>query len=480
MLALAPAALAQSTPPPKGQLTAQAVQLDVPATVTLTGSGAADLLLTLESAATVTVSARSLEQSGALDTTLEVLDSTSTRLSFNDDHGTTSSDFAPYDSLVQDLSLNPGSYIVRVSTFSGAGEGAVEVLVSAGGATAQTGGGETEVIAGSVAQNATYTHQFEGAANETVTITVRATDGMFDPSVQLLGAGGKLLIENDDHATSDSNLTALDSRISDYTLAQAGTYTIAVNGFAGAAGQFELTIERGGGSSASTSTSTTMTGGDIDVVEGAVRQDETFTYTLEGTAGDVYVFTAIGTDESFDPRLVLYDTEDVAFASNDDHGSTDETLEIYDSRLGNVILPVDGSYYLDVSGYQGAPGSFELTVERIATGAPVGAGTEEVVSGSIQQGGTFVHGFSAQAGDYVTIVVRAVSEEFDPVVGLFDNSDNLLAANDDNSEFHVRRLGFLDSKISNYAITESGEYEIEVISYGDGAGSFAVTITTVR
>ena len=80
----------------------------------------------------------------------------------------------------------------------------------------------------------------------------------------------------------------------------------------------------------------------------------------------------------------------------------------------------------------------------------------------------------------MTIVVRAVSEEFDPLVGLFDSSDNLIAANDDNSEFHIRRLGFLDSKISNYMITETGEYEIEVISYGDEAGSFAVTITTVR
>lgn len=481
MLALAPAALAQTTPPPKGQLTAQAVQLDVPTTATLTGSGAVDLLLTLDSAAVVSVSARSLEASGALDTTLEVLDSTNTRLSFNDDHGTTNADLAPYDSLVQDLSLNAGTYTIRVSTFSGAGQGAVEVLVSSGGAAAQTGGGESEVIIGSVAQNGTFTHQFDAEANETVTITVRATDGTFDPSVQLLGAGGKLLIENDDHATNDPNLTALDSRISDYTLAQAGTYTLAIRGFGGAAGQFELTIDRGGASSSSSSSSSSSTaGGDVDVVAGSVRQDETFTYTLEGTAGDVYVFTAVATDESFDPRLVLYDPEDVAFASNDDHGSMDESMNIYDSRLGNVILPADGTYYLDVSGYQGGPGAFELTVERIATDAPVGPGTEEVVSGTIQQGGTFVHGFSAQAGDYVTIVVRAVSEEFDPLVGLFDSSDNLLVANDDNSEFHIRRLGFLDSKISNYMITETGEYEIEVISYGDEAGSFAVAITIVR
>lgn len=465
---------------------AETISANVPITVDLTGSGAVDLIYSGSSGEIISVTARSLEPDGVLDTTVEVLNAGGTRLAFNDDHGTARSNLASFDSFIGDLKLlSAGDFTIRVSTFSGAGAGQVEVLVmSDSGTSAPTveptstesrePEGE-EVITGVVPDNDRFTQSISVQPGDVLTVTVRATDNVLDPRVALIDPGGAVVAENDDHASDDMSLARFDSRISDFAIIDGGRYTIQITAFGGAGGSFELTIERTSG----LDTTPTPTSETVETLQDSIGAGETFTHEFSARAGDVYVITASALEADFDPRLAVYDSANEEIFSNDDHGTSDAGIAPLDARIINLIMPSTGDYVVEVSGYQESAGEFELTLERVATGAPTGSGTDQVFTGDVRANGTFTETFEARVGDYVTITVRAVSEDFDPRLSLISPDGVIVADNDDHGT-SAANIGFLDSRIHNYFITESGTYTIEVQGYRGSAGSFAVTVTTLR
>ncbi|MFN8531863.1 MAG: hypothetical protein U0670_24930 [Anaerolineae bacterium] len=431
---------------------------------------------------TVNIVAHSVD--GALDTTLTLQDATGTQLAFNDDHGS-DRDLNNFDSLITQQELrSAGTYSVVVSTFSGSGAGAVEVTVETQAAVVPTTssvkgsdtGTEPIVVQGQVGNNETYSYSFNGTAGETVTITARATDNSLDTVLELYGPSGESVADNDDHGTNDPALATYDSRVSNVRLSSTGSYTVRVRGFAGASGSFELTIERSG--TGNTPSNNTNNNGPqtIDTVSDTLRSGDTYTYNLSANAGDVYTITAHGVDETMDTILELYDADGNYLTGNDDHSSNDPSLNTYDSRISRYIFQQSGDYLVDLSGYRDASGRFELTIERVATGAPVGEGTDQIFTGQIQANGSFTQDFTVQAGSYVTVTVRSLSNEFDPSVALISPDGVLLESNEDVG--NDLTLGFYDSRISNFIVTSGGTYTVEVTGYRSSAGSFALVINT--
>ena len=98
-----------------------------------------------------------------------------------------------------------------------------------------TGGGTItygQTVTGTITSGGTNTWTFTGNAGDVVTIAVNAgSPPTLDPTVTLNGPSGTQLAFNDD-ITFGVNLNAL---ISNFTLPQAGTYTIIVAGFGGTA-----------------------------------------------------------------------------------------------------------------------------------------------------------------------------------------------------------------------------------------------------
>ena len=467
---------------------AQTIVANTPVEIQLTGSGPVDLVYMGSVNEVISVTARSLETGGAVDTTLEVLDANNTRLSYNDDHGTTRADLDSYDSYIRDLKLtSDGEVIIRVNSFSGVATGRVEVLVESSDVAAppstpvaQSGG--SEVVNGNVPTGGTYDHTITAQQGEILTITVRSLDNSLDPKVALVDSSGSILIENDDHGTNDTSLDRYDSQIGGYTLPSSGTFTVQVSGFGGSGGAFELTIEREQGGVVATPRTVGTPGTiaeDVQTVQGSIRPNDTFTYHLEAQAGDVYTITVRAITNDFDPRVSVYDPAENFLITNDDHGSSARDLGVFDSRISNLILRESGRYTINVNGYQTSAGDFELIIERVDTGAPTGQGTDQVFTGEIRPNGTFTQTFEAQAGDYVTITVRALSTDFDPRVALVSPDDVIVADNDDVGTSDPN-LGVFDSRIHNYRVTESGTYTVEVQGYQTSAGSFALTITTIR
>ncbi len=105
----------------------------------------------------------------------------------------------------------------------------------AGGGTITYG----QTVTGTITSGGTNTWTFTGNAGDVITIAVNAgSPPTLDPTVTLNGPSGNQLAFNDD-ITDNVNLNSL---ISNFTLPQAGTYTIIVAGFGGTAGPYTLTL----------------------------------------------------------------------------------------------------------------------------------------------------------------------------------------------------------------------------------------------
>lgn len=472
----------------------QTIALNEPVIVELTDAGPVDLILQAEEGTVITVTARSLAET-TIDTTLEVLDSNNVRLAFNDDHGTGSADLRTFDSLISELKLQAtGTYIIRVNSFTGLASGPVEVLVVDAAqrpASAQMtvpGEPSTEVITGVVADNQSFRHNVMLFAGDRVTITVRAMDNLFDPKVALVDSANSALADNDDHGSDDPTLGRYDSRISDYLVRADGVYGIIIQGFAGTGGSFELTVERRPDEpgmppvpshSGQTQGLDLTNGNAVETVDGSIGSSETFTHSLFARAGDVYTITARATNPNFDPQLTLRDADQRILIANDEHGTSDASLRFLDARIHNYIIESDGTYFIDVTGFRNSFGTFTLTIELIAQNAPLTQPIDQIFTGQIGVGEVFTQTFEAQAGDFVTISVRTLSQGFDPQVALVSPSGLIVADNDDHGT-NASDIGFLDSRIHNYPIVESGTYQIEVTGYRASAGTFAVIISTIR
>jgi hypothetical protein len=450
-----------------------------PITITLSGSPV-DLIYRAPEAQTITVQARSLVGS-MVDTTLEVLNAAQVRLAYNDDHGTTRANLAPFDSLISALELPAaGDYIIRVGTFNSASAGQVEVALTLGGAPAAPDLGDTpiETVRGEVPSGGRFVYPVQFAAGTSVTITVRAADNTLDPKVALIAPDGSTAASNDDHGTSDANLGRYDARIADFVIASDGQHTIEVTGFGGVGGVFDLIIER---ASASDQPRPQL---DVETVRGTVDAIVPFQHYIDANVGDVLVITAAAISESLDVDVGIYDMQDNLLEGSYEHGSADPNLFFYDARISNFIVQQTGRLLIEVVGYRAgsaerAAGDFTLTIERVGTGAPLGTGTDAVFLGEIAPNGRFVQPFTAQAGDFVTITVRALTSGFDPVVALLSPDGVQLANNDDHGAIN-RLLGSLDAQIVRFRIPSDGEYTVEVSGYRGAAGSFGITITTIR
>lgn len=479
---------ANPTPTPAGAValpTGGSLTAGTPVVVQLTGAGPVDLAYSGAAGESVTISARSTS-TPSVDTTVELLDLSGIRLGYNDDHGTTRTDLARFDSLISDVALpGAGTYTVRVNSFSGLGQGTVEVLLQSGGGNAvpptPSASSGADVVTSVLEAGSSAEFPLTGTAGEVVTITVRALDNALDPRVALVSPAGTTLIENDDHRTTDQSLGRFDSRIADFSLPETGTYTMRVNGFGGSGGSFELTVERGGGSLPPAPTPTAgvsinVTGGQ-QVITGTVEQNGLFQHPLTVQPGNTYTFTVRGSG-TFDPVLLIRDASGGLISGNDDHNSSDGSLGRFDSRVLNYVFQIAESVTVDIEEYDGEPGSFTLTIDRIDDSAPLGNGTEQVFTGQISANGTFSQTISAQAGDYVTIVVRGLTSDFDPVVALISPSGVLITDNDNHSS--EQNIGDFDSFLRNVLITETGEHTIEVTGVRGSAGSFALTVRTLR
>lgn len=225
------------------------IQHDQPLTIQLDGEGWTELTYTAASAEWVAISARSLEEAGVLDLTLEILGPQGRRVAggFADDHTTADSPYAPTDALLPQLYLPaPGDYRLRINSFNGVSVGQAEVLVSEVDRfrVQSTETSDQRQLLVYLPANDIYYYTFAGQAGETLTITVRDTSGTLDLLLTLVDAEGTLLASNDDHPVFSTGLDLFDAALVGLTLPAGGVYTLEVRDFLGMSGTLEVLLDR--------------------------------------------------------------------------------------------------------------------------------------------------------------------------------------------------------------------------------------------
>ncbi|MBI5668915.1 MAG: hypothetical protein HZC41_12990 [Chloroflexi bacterium] len=230
-------AAAQSLEPVPGK----ALLPGQPIRIQMTGDGPVDLVYYAAEPATISVYARSLDDSdSAVDTTLDVFGPDGTSLASNDDLNLDSGDAG-----IEDLSLlAAGAYRIRLGTFVANETGGVEVELVVGDAAPDTG----DVIAGEIVNGQPFEHNFRGQAGEIVTITALATDPPspnLDLALAVYSPDGTQLGYDDDSGPQ-AGLGDRDPALIELELPDDGEYRIEVSSYLNINGAFELRIEANG------------------------------------------------------------------------------------------------------------------------------------------------------------------------------------------------------------------------------------------
>ncbi len=326
------------------------------------------------------------------------------------------------------------SYMITVSSFAEGVSGSFTLILE----TSESGGqptptptsdGDTislgQTINGSLdagQQWATYT--FEGESGQTLSITARSEE--FDTYLRVSDSSGVELAYDDD---SGGNL---DSRINLFRVPSNDTYTITVESYDGAYGDFTLEL----GESTVRNIEYTQT------IDETLESGEVATYRFGGNAGENVVINLNG---DFDTYLSLADSNGVTLIENDDAGSSNNSL------IGPYALPADGTYFIYVRSYDNTTGGrYTLRMDRaelirLSYGEDLNAIFEA-------EGGPMYFEFEGSFGDVVTI--RADSNTgLDTALVLIDPNGYQLIADEDGG------AGY-DPEILNFALDQDGLYII--------------------
>lgn len=197
------------------------------------------------------------------------------------------------------------------------------------------------------------------------------------------------------------------------------------------------------------------------------------TWTLNGSAGDIISLfaTDLQRRDTFDMSLRVFAPDGSEIAFNDDQRGTD-LWSAFDSAISSLTLPADGRYTVVVESVQNTAGEYVLayTAERrfvledqavTLTGA-----LSDVIP--VQR-----WAFAGQQGQTITITMRAVRGDLDPLLTLRLADGRLLERNDDGAD---PELG-TDAQIFRVTLPRTETYYLEASRFNfTGAGDYSLVI----
>ena len=258
-------------------------------------------------------------------------------------------------------------------------------------------------VAGTVDESGPSVWDFVGLEGEAVDIIVEP-EGDFDVVVDVLDENGASILPDGevDDSFGAEEILAL-------AIPASGNYAITVRGFADETGNYQLTIVEAGGE---ITTSPPVTGGEGeaiaygDFVSGAVDDaNPVAAYSFSGAADEVVgmIITPAG---EFDAVIDVVDAAGNSLLSRERDASFGQENVL-------VSLPADGVYTVNVYGFDGAAGSFDMQLGFPLTNVVIAAG-DTLEAEDEGEGHAFP--FTAlQAGDMIGIYVEP-SEDLDVAI----------------------------------------------------------------
>jgi hypothetical protein len=358
----------------------------------------------------------------SVDAYLELLDGNGTLLEEDDDGG------EGYNSKLMYLLPTSGRYFIRTTSIST--PGSYELTLTRQELPTLRFG---QTVTSSTDVETLW--QFEGEAGTFVSLAMDGIDESVDAYLELLDGNGTLLEEDDDGGDGlNSWLMRLLSRSDRYIVR-----TTSID----APGRYELTLNRQEPSAlrlGQTVTSSTS---------------EDVLWQFEGEAGTFISLAMDGFDEDFDAYLQLMDANYTLLAEDDDGG------ENWNSRLAH-FLPASDRYFVRATSI-GIEGRYDLTLTDIEPGT---LSDSEIITATTDT--QILWQFEGQAGEFISLSMNGIDEDFDAYLQLMDANYTLLAEDDDGGENWNSHL--------SYSLPASGRYFVRATSIGT-QGDYELTLT---
>jgi len=179
--------------------------------------------------------------------------------------------------------------------------------------------------------------------------------------------------------------------------------------------------------------------------------------------------------EAFDPVIWIVDSNNRLIAYND---NADEQSN---AAINNLYLLPD-SYTVYIDSFNGvSEGGVTLSLNRTD---PFDTAIEPSESGvfinaTLPEDAIFEYEFSASAGDVMTLTARDISSTLDTYLAIYDESGELLIANDDHQSADLT-LNIFDAKLSGWVIPADGNYIVRIHDFSGKAGQFELNILISR
>ena len=190
------------------------------------------------------------------------------------------------------------------------------------------------------------------------TIETRALSEAFDSVVWVVDVDNHLLAYNDNALVSGEIET--NAYLANLTLIEAGRYTIYVDSFNGVSeGEVEVVLREHDIFAVVVEETDNAT-----IITASLPEDSVFAYPLVLEAPEILTITARDISGTLDPYLRIVDSSGNILISNDDHHSTDLTLNLFDAQIAEWEAPENATYTIEVLDFLGRAGEIEVQIER--------------------------------------------------------------------------------------------------------------------
>lgn len=226
-----------------------------------------------------------------------------------------------------------------------------------------------------------------------------------------------------------------------------------------------------------------------DTLTGTITQNQAAAfYRFDAQAGDTINIRMQSVGDNLDPLIMLLDANGTEIARDDD-GDPEGPR---DALLANFPIPNDGTYIVVATRFGGdaglSTGEFILTLSRtdVVVNTPDSNATvtdtlaygDRVESSIDNEFYEELFGFTAQAGDTITVTMTALDSDLDPFLILLGPDGEEIARNDDYSEFTR------DAQLASITLNASGDYIIVATRFqfenGGTSGSYQLSLEAVQ
>jgi hypothetical protein len=321
--------------------------------------------------------------------------------------------------------------------------------------------GETEgfLLPGDVVENSVDdadgdAWSYIGLEGEVVDITVEPAEG-FDLEVDVLDADGNSVIGGKLDAVFDTEV------IEGLAFPAAGDYLIVVTGFAGATGDYTLTVAEAGTGGGTSDNGGVAPAGDLTIDEsasGSITDAEPSNWTFGALEND-FVDVIVTPEDGFDVVVDVLDADGNSLLDSPTDASFGTEI------VPVVTIPADGLYTVQVSGFEGATGDYDVLVRYSNNNQTntIFFATDSITEAEEEHN----FPFNALEGDFVTAIVEPLDTEFDAVLSMFnDDTDELVEEVD--ASFGIETMTF--------EVPDSGNYYFSITGLDGSVGEYDVVL----